>query len=79
MARNGSIVKALTKCFGEEEVDVMVRGAALLGWTDLRGLNSVEGLGRRWAIEAFWRGQNQRKAQLPESLGSILRKAMTKP
>jgi hypothetical protein len=66
--RNGSIVKRLVQKFGQPDTEVMVQGAALLGWKDLRGLYAKEGIGRRWAQTAYWRSQD-RKA--PERLTSV--------
>lgn len=67
--RNGSILKQLWKRYGPNEVEVMVRGAAQLGWKDLRGLWSKEGIGRRWAQAAYWQREN--KAPAKHSLESV--------
>ena len=58
MAQNGSIVKQLTRKLGAEETGRLMAGARLLGWTDLRWLNSQDGKGRRMAIARFWQEQN---------------------
>lgn len=72
--RNGSIVKQLWRKWGERDVEAMVRGAALLGWADLRAINAKEGLGRRMAIARYWQEENApRKAKLPDAVKSILR------
>lgn len=72
--RNGSILKQLWKRWGPDEVEVMVRGAALLGWSDLRGLWSKEGIGRRWATTRYWQSQNRAPATVTlESVGSVLK------
>lgn len=75
VARNGSIVKALIRKYGADEVEVMVQGAAQLGWTDLRALNAAEGVGRRWATAAYWQRVNtaERPRERLEALGDVLR------
>lgn len=70
--RNGSILKQLWKRYGPSEVEVMVKGAALLGWKDLRGLWSKEGIGRRWAQTAYW-NQQKKRAPVPQALKDIFR------
>lgn len=70
--RNGSILKALLKRWGAIEVEYMVRGAAKLGWKDLRALHSKEDVGRRVALQAFWADQKREKA--PEALKAIFRR-----
>jgi hypothetical protein len=67
--RNGSILKQLWKRYGPQEVEVMVKGAALLGWKDLRGLWSKEGIGRRWAQTAYW--NREKKAPAKQTLESV--------
>ena len=69
MPRNGSIVKQLWKRYGPSEVEVMVKGAALLGWKDLRGLWSKEGIGRRWAQTAYW--NREKRAPAKQTLESV--------
>lgn len=69
--RNGSILKALWQRYGPSEVEVMVRGAAQLGWKDLRGLYSKEGIGRRWAQTAYWNATKKAPTQL-DAVGAIL-------
>lgn len=72
--RNGSILKQLWKRYGPDEVEVMVKGAALLGWKDLRGLWSKEGIGRRWGMQKYWESQRRAPArQQLESLGSVFK------
>jgi len=74
-----NILKRLVKQYGPEETERFLRGALLLGWRSLTSLGSADGLGRRMAVSRYWQTENTRKAPLPESLGSILRKAMAKP
>ena len=69
LPRNGSIVKQLWKRYGPSEVEVMVKGAALLGWKDLRGLWSKEGIGRRWAQTAYW--NREKRAPAKQTLESV--------
>ncbi len=69
---NGSIVKALWKKWGERETEAMVKGAAALGWQDLRAVNSRDGLGRRMAMARYWKDQQQHSAKLPERVKVIL-------
>src|SRR5690242_18700154 len=38
VARNGSVVKQLWKKWSPQDVEAMVKGAALLGWRDLRAI-----------------------------------------
>lgn len=72
--RNGSILKALVKRWPERDVEAMIRGAALLGWQDLRAVNSAEGLGRRMAQAAYWQQANRAPSgKLPKQVGQILR------
>ena len=71
--RNGSILKQLWKRYGPSEVEVLVKGAVLLGWKDLRGLWSKEGVGRRWAQTAYWQHEKRAPAQTLESLGTIFK------
>lgn len=74
LPRNGSILKQLWKRYGPDEVEVMVRGAALLGWKDLRGLWSKEGIGRRWATTKYWESQNRAPAKVTlESVAQTLK------
>jgi len=70
--RNGSILRQLWKRYGPSEVEVMVKGAALLGWKDLRGLYSKEGIGRRWAQTAYWNREKRAPAKTLNALGDIL-------
>lgn len=73
MPRNGSIVKALFKRWPERDVEAMVRGAALLGWQDLRAIYAAEGVGRRWAMAAYWSRENKRDVVVPDSVKAIFR------
>ena len=75
--RNGSIVKQLVKKHGARQVNAMVQGAALLGWQDLRSLNSVEGIGRQWAQAAYWQHQNHGDWHPPEALRAIFKRLGT--
>lgn len=74
-ARNGSIVKALLRKWGERDVEAMVKGAALLGWRDLRAINSADGVGRRWSQAAFWSHENTaaRPRERLEGIGQVLK------
>lgn len=56
-----NILKRLVLRYGGPDVEVMLKGAQQLGWKDLRSLGSKEGLGRRWAQEAYWQAHNQNK------------------
>jgi len=56
--RRCSIVKQLTRKLGAEETGRLMEGARLLGWTDLRWLNSQDGKGRRMALAAYWHHEN---------------------
>jgi len=71
--RNGSILRQLWKRYGPSEVEVMVKGAAQLGWKDLRGLYSKEGIGRRWAQSAYWNQEKRAPAKTLNSLGDIFK------
>ena len=51
----------------------MVKGAAALGWQDLRTINSKDGLGRRMAIARYWQSEHHQKPQL-ESLAAVLKR-----
>jgi len=77
--KQSNILKRLFTRYGPEETERFLRGALLLRWSSLTGLGSADGLGRRMALAAWWQSQNSRKANLPESLGSILRKAQAQP
>lgn len=74
-ARNGSICKALIRKYGADEVEVMVQGAAQLGWKDLRALNAAEGVGRRWATAAYWQRVNtaERPRERLEGIAQVMR------
>ena len=72
--RNGSILKALVRRWGIQETNYMVRGANLLHWPSLYALNAEEGIGRRWAVAAFWDSQKKGGPSL-EAVGQMLRKA----
>lgn len=65
------ILKRLLARWPLGEVEAMVKGAARLGWESLRGINSAEGLGRRWARAAYWQTQNE--APLAKSVQEIFR------
>lgn len=69
------ILKRLFVKFGPEDVERMIRGAQLLGWRSLVSLGSKEGVGRRWALEAYWRTQNQRGVRMPEIIKQVMREA----
>lgn len=76
LARDASIVKNLWRRFDGREIEAMIRGAHLLGWRTLRGLNSNDGLGRRWAQAAWWQHVNQRprtRLMVPQPLKEIFR------
>jgi hypothetical protein len=72
-----NILKRLVLRYGMYEVETMLLGAQELGWRSLKGLGSRDGLGRRWARNAFWNGQKRGKPL--ESLGAVLRRAMETP
>lgn len=75
LTMNGSIVKALWKKWGERDTEAMVKGAAALGWQDLRAVNSRDGLGRRMAMAKFWETENRQPAQQSlESLGASFKR-----
>ena len=69
--RNGSILKYLLMKWGAREVEQMLRGAARLGFEDLRPLYSRSGDGRRTALAAYF--GEQKRAKAPESLRSIFK------
>jgi hypothetical protein len=72
--KEAAILKRLVKRHGAEDVETMLKGAQVLGWRTLTSLGSKDGLGRRWATEAYWRAQNERKKWTPpERLKAILR------
>lgn len=74
MPRNGSIVKALWRRFPEIEVEAMVRGAKILGFSDLRIINGEAGEGRRNCISAYYRNLQAKPArQQLESLAATLK------
>jgi len=71
--KQANILRRLVKMYGPHDVEVMVKGAAQLGWKDLRGLYSKEGIGRRWAASAFWNSQKRAPGRLPESVRTVLK------
>jgi hypothetical protein len=71
IGETSSIVAQLLRKWPLREVEAMVKGAALLGWTHLRSVNSKAGLGRRWAMIRYWDEQKKPKHVL-ESLGQVL-------
>ena len=72
-----SIVKQLVKRWGMRETEAMIRGAHLLGWTDLRAVNATDGVGRRWALTAYWQEQNRHGGKIPERVRKILRDVLS--
>lgn len=62
-----NILKRLVKQFGCDDVERMLAGAQLLHWTSLKSLGSQDGLGRRWALTAFWQSENRQ----PDRLASV--------
>jgi len=66
------ILKRLVQAYGPDEVERMIAGAQRLGWRDLKSLGSKEGLGRRWALEAFWQSEKRAPAKTLNALGDIL-------
>ena len=71
--KEAAILKRLVRQYGAGDVEVMLKGAQVLKWRSLTSLGSKEGLGRRWAVEAYWREHNaQRKWKAPERLKSVL-------
>lgn len=74
-ARNGSVVKQLLKKWGPRDVEAMVKGAALLGWKDLRAINAADGVGRRWSQAAYWSHENTaaRPRERLEGIAQVLK------
>lgn len=70
--RESAILKRLVRQYGGEDVERMIRGAKLLGWNSLKSLGSAEGLGRRMAIQQFWKA-GKREAPA-ESVRDIFRR-----
>lgn len=70
--RESAILKRLVQQYGAEDVERMLRGAKKMGWNSLRSLGSAEGLGRRMAIQAFWK-EGKREAPA-ESARDIFRR-----
>lgn len=78
--RNGSILKQLARKFPEADVEAMVRGAKILGFSDLRIINGEAGEGRRNCMAAYYRQQaSDRKPfrKMPDTVKAILRKALS--
>lgn len=71
--KEAAILKRLVRQFGPAEVERMIVGAQLLGWTSLRSLGSKDGLGRRWALTKFWDGEKKSPKRL-ESLGQTFKR-----
>lgn len=72
--RNGSIVRQLWRKYSEAEVEAMVRGAALLGFTDLRIINGAAGEGRRNCMSAYYRSRQRAPVgKLPQQVAAILK------
>lgn len=69
--RNGSIVRALLRKYSELEVEAMVRGAALLGFGDLRIINGEAGEGRRNCMSAYYRQQAANRKTSRQTLESV--------
>lgn len=65
--KEARILQRLVKQFGPDDVERMLLGAQLLGWDSLKSLGSAEGLGRRWALSAFWQSENKQ----PDRLASV--------
>ena len=75
--RDCSILKALVRRFGVPDTEVMIRGAVLLGWRDLRAVHAATGIGRRWASSAYWEHVNKSKGPARiQQLGDVLNEAM---
>ena len=72
--REAAILKRLVKKFGPQDVEYMLKGALHLKWNTLRSLGSAEGLGRRWALEAYYQSEKKRDWRPPYSLRSIFAK-----
>lgn len=62
-----AILARLYHRFGAPDVERMLAGAQLLHWTSLKSLGSQDGLGRRWALSAFWQSENRQ----PDRLASV--------
>lgn len=69
--RESAVLKRLVKQYGSEDVERMLRGAKKLGWTSLLSLGSAEGLGRRMAIQQFWKAAE--KEPVAESVRDIFK------
>lgn len=69
--RESAILKRLVRQYGAEDVERMIRGAQKLGWNSLLSLGSAEGLGRRMAIQQFWKAGD--KAPVANSIRDIFR------
>lgn len=67
------ILKRLVQVYGPVDVERMIAGARELGWRDLKSLGSKDGLGRRWALEAFWQSEKRAPAKTLNSLGDIFK------
>lgn len=77
--KEARILQRLVKQFGPDEVEHMLAGARLLGWSSLRSLGSKDGLGRRWALAKFWETENHKPAKTPERLKAILWRIANQP
>lgn len=69
------MLKRLTKKYGPDETERALRGAKLLGMRSLLQIGDAEGRGWRWAVETYWRNENNRRkhGKAPQVLRDILR------
>lgn len=72
--RESAILSRLRKRFGTADVERMLLGAHHLGWRTLRSLGSKDGLGRRWALEAYWQQQKKAPGKELERLGQTFKR-----
>lgn len=71
--KQANVLKRLVKQYGAKDVEVMLKGAQVLGWRDLVSLGSKEGTGRRWATSAYWHQQKRAPAETLESVAATLK------
>lgn len=71
--KQANVLKRLVKQYGAKDVEIMLKGAQVLGWRDLVSLGSKEGTGRRWATTAYWHRQKQAPPATLESLGALFK------
>jgi hypothetical protein len=69
--REARLLQRLNKKWGPEETATMLKGAKQLGWTSLKGLAGIDGVGRRMAVTACYDAEKRSPVSLHDFEGIL--------